>query len=192
MSLNFGHDEHPPNHIHNIKPLVALPYYQVFKFLYMFAYTNPAQGVEKKPDPFRSHSARWDITTTFAEPNNTQIHLTCHTYDSDTNVTELVNKYELRCLMKDGTIETKLIEEFDLMPYKVTSGKVDDMNHFMFGLGKLYFLSQIQPNYKNMFKATIVVTQTSARSTGNENILEVSLYHRQNMKQLNDSLLQVL
>ena len=29
MALNFGHDKLEPNHIHNVKPLVALPFYQV-------------------------------------------------------------------------------------------------------------------------------------------------------------------
>ena len=192
MALNFGHDEHPPNHIHNIKPLVALPYYQIFKFTYLFSYTNPGHGIVTKPLPYRSHSSRWDISTVAVEPYNTQLGFTNHTFDSDTNITELVMKYELRCLMRDGTIDIKLIEEFDLMPYKITSGEVNNMNHFEFGNDKLYFISVIQPNYKNMFKATVQCTQTSARSTGNENVLEVSMYHRHFLKQVNDAMIQTL
>ena len=56
MALNFGYDEHPPNHIHNIKPLVALPYYQLFTTSFAFFYDTlrtgnrwPALGTDGAP-----------------------------------------------------------------------------------------------------------------------------------------------
>ena len=186
--MDFGFNKHPHNHIHNIKPLVALPSYSAFSFTYLFSYTNPAQGVTKTPDLYRDYSVRWDINTENAVANNTRIHLAEHTFDNDSTITELTAKYELRCLMRDDTIETKLIEEFDLMPYKIGS-VIDDMNHFMFKRDKVYFLSDIQPNFKNMFKATVQWTQTSSTATGNENVLVVSLFQSHDMKETNDAII---
>ena len=191
MALNFGHDEHPPNHIHNIKPLVALPMYNVFPDHYIFSFTNPSQNVKKIPDLYRSHGTRWDIDMTTVEPMNTSLLLSRHTFDHDTNITELSIKYELRCLMKDGTIEEKLIEEFDLMPFKV-GNIIDDMNHFHFQGKKFYFISLIQPNYKNMFKASVQITQTSNRATGNESHLVVSMWHRYDLKKENALLIRAI
>ena len=42
--------------------------------------------------------------------------------------------------MKDGTIDYKLIDEFNLMPFKITSSTIDGMNHFLF-TNKKYFIS---------------------------------------------------
>ena len=95
MALNFGQDEHPPNHIHNIKPLVALPYYSPFSFTYLFSYSNPAQNVAKTPELYRDYSVRWDINTEYVEANNTRIHLAEHTFDYDTTIIELTAKLEL-------------------------------------------------------------------------------------------------
>ena len=40
MALELGYDDLEPNHIHNIKPMVALPYYQLFTNNFMFKYTS--------------------------------------------------------------------------------------------------------------------------------------------------------
>ena len=191
MAMNFGYDEHPPNHIHNIKPLVALPMYNVFPDHYIFTFTNPTKNVKRKADLYREYGTRWDIDMTVVEPMNTSILLSRHTFDTDTTITELTIKYELRCLMKDGTIEEKLIDEFDLMPFKV-GNIIDDMNHFHFQGKKFFFISMIQPNYKNMFKASVQMTQTSDKATGNENHLVVSMWHRYNLKKENTLLIKAI
>ena len=59
----------------------------------------------------------------------------------------------------------------------------------MFKKDKVYFISQIQPNFKNMFKATVQWTQTSARTTSNENVLVVSLFQSHYMKETNDAII---
>ena len=43
MALNFGHNELEENHIHDVKPLTALPYYQVFSTNFLFKYE---QGID--------------------------------------------------------------------------------------------------------------------------------------------------
>lgn len=102
--------------------------------------------------------------------------------------------YEQMCFMRDGTIEYKLIDEFDLMPYKISSGMIDSMNHFLFNRQELYFLSDLQPNYKNMFKMSIRTKRVSQSPSriDNESLLEVITLHTQLMKPVNDVMLQTL
>lgn len=117
-----------------------------------------------------AYISRQDIIKNgWIKPNNLQIELLAHTFDSDDNITNLTMRYELVCFMKDGTTEYKLLDEFDIMPYKITSGMVDGMNHFLFNqsenlslTGKNYkakrwFIAEMQPNHKNMFKMTIPI-----------------------------------
>ena len=195
MALNFGYDEHPPNHIHNIKPLVALPYYQIVVSNFLFKYTLGINvNVWREPAKEANYIPRRDIVTlNVVEPKNSQIELFAHTFDSDVNIKSLTMRYELMCFMIDGSTEYKLIDEFDMMPFKIVPGAVDDMNHFLFKGQKKYFISDLQPNYKNMFKMGVRIKNVaSTQSLHNEGILEVLLIHRQNVKQLNDALLQVL
>lgn len=195
MALNFGYDEHPPNHIHNIKPLVALPYYQIVVSNFLFKYTLGINvNVWREPAKEANYIPRRDIVTlNVVEPKNSQIELFAHTFDSDVNIKSLTMRYELMCFMIDGSTEYKLIDEFDMMPFKIVPGAVDDMNHFLFKGQKKYFISDLQPNYKNMFKMGVRIKNVaSTQSLHNEGIFEVLLIHRQNVKQLNDALLQVL
>ena len=126
------------------------------------------------------------------EPKNSQLELLAHTFDNDAKITELTMQYELICFMRDGTIEHKLIDEFDLMPYKISSGMIDRMNHFLFNRQKLYFISDIQPKYKNMFKMSIRTKRTSQNPSGmdNESLLEVITLHTQMMKTMNDAMIK--
>ena len=196
MSLNFGHDELEPNHTHNVKPLVALPFYQLMATNFQFIYTAGINyGVWRMSAKEGSHIPRRDmITNGWVEPKNSQLELYAHTFDSDDNVTQLTMQYELVCFMLGGTIGHKLIDEFDLMSFKVTSGMIDSMNHFVF-VNKRYFISDIQPNYKNMFKMSIIRTErTSQNPSGlnNESLLEMLTLRTQMMKQVNDVMLQTL
>ena len=166
MSLSFGHDELEPNHIHNVKPLVALPYNQLMVNNFQFVFSSGINyNVWRKPAVGRSYVPRRDIITN-----------------------------GLICFMRVGTIGYKLIDEFDLMPYKVSSGMIDGMNHFLFNRQKLFFISDIQPNYKNMFKMSIRTKRTSQDLSriDNESLLEVITLHTQLMKRMNDVMLQTL
>ena len=100
----------------------------------------------RQPDAEAQYTPkRHIITNGWVEAKNSQLELLAHTFDNDDNITELTMRYELMCLMLDGTTEYKLIDELDLMPYKVTSGMIDNMNHFLFNRQKLYFISDLQP-----------------------------------------------
>ena len=196
MALNFGHDEHPPDHIHNIKPLVALPYYQLFVTNFLFKYTDGINSnIWREPAKEVSYIPRRDIVTLgVVKQKNSVIELFAHTFDSDDKITNLTMRYELMCFMLDGTTEYKLIEEFDIMPFKVTSGLVDGMNHFIFKGQKKYFIPDIQPKFKNMFKMCVCIKNVASTQTSlnNESILEVLLVHNYNTMKENDALLQVL
>lgn len=80
------------------------------------------------------------ITNGYWKPKNSQIELYTHTFDDDDNITQFTMWYKLACFMKDGTIDYKLIDEFNLMPFKITSSTIDGMNHFLF-TNKKYFIS---------------------------------------------------
>ena len=198
MALNFGYDEHPPNHVHNIKPLVALPYYQVLVTNFQLNYNQgitvgdwrwPAKDFDYIPP-------RYMITLGFTEEKNTQIELFAHTFDNDAhiNIQSLTMRYELMCFMLDGTIEYKLIDEFDMMPFKIVNKIVDDQNHFIFKGQKKFFLSDIQPKFKQMYKMAIRIKNVASTHSGinNESVLEVVLYHTQKMKQVNDAMIQAI
>ena len=129
MSLSFGHDDLKLNHIHNVKPLVALPYYQMVIKSFRFVYYGIAQGSSRNQEPEREHWPRRDILMeNWVEEKNTQIQLLAHTFDADSDIIRVVMRYEVRCIMKDGTIEYWDLDEFSIIPYKITSGIVDGMN----------------------------------------------------------------
>ena len=149
-----------------------------------------------------SYIPRRDIITNgWIEPNNSQIELFARTFDDDDNITNLTMRYKLVCLMKDVTTEYKLIDEFDMMPYKITSGVIDGMNQFLFNKsdnfntsdtqGKRYYVSDLQPNYKNMFKMTIRIKNVRSSQSGlnNESLLEILTYHTQMKKPINDDMI---
>ena len=89
------------------------------------------------------------------EAKNPQLEFLAHTFDNDRDIRELTMRYELVCLMRDVTKEYRLIDEFDLIPFKITTGLVDNMNLFLLNRQKIYYISDIQPNFKNMFKMSI-------------------------------------
>ena len=134
------------------------------------------------------------ITLGWVEQKNSQLELYAHTFDSDDNITNLTMRYELACFMVDGTTEYKLIDEFDIMPYKISSGMVDGMNHFFFKGERRYFISDLQPNFKKMFKVSVRIKNVASTQAGlnNESLLEVLTFHTHNMKQVNDAMLAVL
>ena len=103
-------------------------------------------------------------------------------------------RYDLVCIMQNGTTEFKKIDEFDLMPFKIGSGVIDSTNNFLFKRKKVYYISDIQPNFKNMFKMCIWVKRVSPNpfSLNNEGIVELATLHRQLMKSDNDIMLQTL
>ena len=181
MALNFGHDEHPPNHIHNIKPLVAFPYYQLYVNPFQFNYTAginlgswrwPAKDFDYIPP-------NYIVTQGWIEPFNSQIELHAHTFDADDNIQNLTMHYELMCFMDNSTIEYKLIDESDMMPFKAVSGVLDGQNHFIFKRQKIFFISNIQPRYKNMFKMAIRIKNVAPnQSLDNESVLSVFVQHR--------------
>ena len=86
MSLSFGHNEMERNHIHNVKPLVALPYYQLMVKYYSFAYPGMAKDVWRYPDPIGVHRPRKDVITNGFEEGNTKHQLLTHTFDADTRL----------------------------------------------------------------------------------------------------------
>ena len=101
------------------------------------------------------------------------------------------------CLMRDGTMEYKLIDEFDLMPFKITQGLIDHKNNFLFNIQKIYYISDIQPKFKNMLKFGIRIKRTNPappglRTFNNEGFLEVNTLHTQLMKPVNDIIVQTL
>ena len=194
--MHFGYDEHPPNHVHNIKPLVALLYYQVMLNNIVFSYTDgidagrwrwPAKDFDYIPP-------RYMITLGYVEEKNTQIELFAHTFDQDNDITSLTMRYELMCFMLDGTIEYKLISEFDMMPFKIVPGIVDGQNHFIFKGQKKFFISDIQPKFKLMYKMAIRIKNVASTQSNlnNESVLEVVVYHTQKIKIVNDVMIQAM
>ena len=160
MSLTFGHDDLEPNHIHNIKPLVALPYYQLIVKEYAFFYRSISYNTLRGPIPIKDHYPRLDIIAqSWVEEKNTQLVLLAHTFDVDNAIRVLNIKYELKCVMLDNTVDRRVIEEFDLMPFKKNpTGIVHYLNHFIFK-NKKYYISDIQPNFKNIFKMNVEMTR---------------------------------
>ena len=188
-----------PNTIHDKKPLVALPYYQLMINTFNFVYElGIDHNVWRYPGIEMKHETRRDILTDgWIEEKNSQLEFLAHTFDSDSNITTLTMRYELMCLMRDGTMEYKLIDEFDLMPFKITQRLIDHKNNFLFNRQKIYYISDIQPNFKNMFKMSIRIKRINPAPPGlknfnNEGFLEVITLHRQLMKPINDVMLQTL
>ena len=194
MSLTFGHDELEPNHVHNIKPLIALPYYQLMIYKFQFIYSAGIDyNVWRQPSAEKSHIPRREVVTNgWVEAKYSELDFFAHTFDNDPDIRELTMRYELVCLMHDGTKEYKLINKFDLMSFKITTGLVDNINHFLFNRKKIYYISDIQPNFKNMFKMSIQTKRTSQNpsSINNESFLEIITLHTQLMKPVNDIMLK--
>ena len=61
MLLSFGHDDLELNHIYNIKPLVALPYYTQIVKEYHYFYRSIDHNVLRGPIPERTYWPRIDI-----------------------------------------------------------------------------------------------------------------------------------
>ena len=99
MALNFGHNELEENHIHDVKPLIALPYYALLFNNFQFKYTHGInQGVWLMPAAEATYIPRRDIITNgYIEPKNSQIELFAHTFDDDDNITNLTMRYVLVC-----------------------------------------------------------------------------------------------
>ena len=103
-------------------------------------------------------------------------------------------KYELKCIMVDNTVERRLIEEFGLIPFKKsTTGVVDYMNHFIFENRK-YYISDIQPNFEDIFKMNVKITRKNPDPPllGNEGMLQIEIRHLEKMKPIKDVTLQTL
>ena len=134
------------------------------------------------------------ISLGFVEEKNTQIELFAHTFDNDDDITNLTMRYELMCFMLDGTVEYKLISEFDMMPFKIVPGIVDGQNHFIFKGQKKFFISDIQPKFKLMYKMAVRIKNVASTQTtlNNESVLEVVVYHTQKMKIVNDAMIQAI
>ena len=71
-------------------------------------------------------------------PKVSMLELLLHTFDNDSNITAITCRYKLECIMLDGTKESHLIDEIDLMPYKVGSGIINSINFFKLQK-KIYF-----------------------------------------------------
>ena len=130
------------------------------------------------------------------EEKSTQLVLLAHTLDVDDLLHKLPNltiKYELKCTFYDETVERVLIEEFNLMPFCKDKVNIIDYHHNFIFENKKYFISDIQPNFKNVFRFTIEITRTQpTTSLGNESLLQVEIRHLEKMKPLNDIMLQTL
>ena len=141
-------------------------------------------------DPLKEHWPRIDIRNNgWVERKNTQLILVGHTFDIDDDINSLTIKYELKWTMNGQTIEKKLIEEFDLMPFKKEppAQSFDYRNSFIFE-NKKYYISDIQPNFKNAYRMNIEITRTQpTTSMGNKSMLRVEIRHFQNMKEVNDA-----
>ena len=195
MSLAFGHDDMELNHIHNVKPLVALPYYTQIVKEYQFFYRSLSHDTLRGPLDLLTHYPRIDIINNgWMEKKNTQLVLLAHTTDVDDNISSLTIKYELKCTMLDLTIERKLIEEIDLMPFKKEppDQTFDHRNSFIFE-NKKYYTSDIQPKFKNAFRMNVEITRTApSTSLGNESLLQIEIRHLEKMKPVNDEMLTTL
>ena len=207
MSLNFGHDEHPPNHVHNIKPLVALPYYQLIAQPFTFHYTDGINlNIWRSPSGYRDYMPTREMYTkvyndfskslvSWIIPKNTQFELYAHTFDDDNKkvIDDLTMRYEFICYMYDGTVEYKLIDEFNIKPWRMCPGIVNNKQHYQFS-GKKWFLSDILPNYESIGKLSIRIKNTASSVSGlnNESVLEVMIYSTSFLKQVNDAMIQTI
>ena len=79
------------------------------------------------------------------------------------------------------------------MPFKKRKDIIIDYrNSFVFE-NKGYYISDIQPNFKNVFRMNVEITRTApTTSMGNESLLQVEIRHFQNMKADNDVMLTTL
>ena len=178
MSLSFGHDDLELNPIHDIKPLVAPPYYTQIVNEYRFFYRDISLNVLRGPIAEKKFWPRVDIIAQdWIEEKNTQLVLLAHTFDEDTHIPTLAIKYELKCIMKDFTVVRPIMKEFDLMPFKKNpTGKVEHLHNFVFE-NKKYYISEIQPDFKNIFKMNVEITTTnrSPPTFGNESMLQIEI-----------------
>ena len=102
-------------------------------------------------------------------------------------------RYEIICYMLDGTVEYKLIDEFNIKPFRMCPGIVNDKQHFQF-FGKKWFISDILPNYKNIGKLSFRIKNVASSVSGlnNESVLEVIIYNTTLMKPYNDAMIQTI
>ena len=192
MSLSFGHSDLEANHIHNVKPLVGLPYYTQVVREYQFYYRAISYNTLLGPLDIKEHWPRTDIINNgWMEEKNTQLVLVAHTMDVDDRVDNITIQYKLKCTFLDGTIERPVIEEIDMAQYKINkSGSVDYRNNFIFK-DKKYYISDIQPNFKNVFRMNVEIIRTApTTSKGNESMLQVEIRHLEKMKLINNKMME--
>ena len=199
--MHFGYDEHPPNHVHNIKPLVALPLYTMSIIPVRWIYKHGINlNVWRGPATEHQFASRRNIISqirmpnsnvfaSWIQPKDTILNLHSHIFDNDANITNLTMRYELVCFMKDGSTEYKLIDEFDIMPYKLIPGIVDAANTFLYD--KIFFLSDLQPNHANMamFNIRIKNVASTQTSLNNESVLNIILFNKVYQKAANDAII---
>ena len=200
MALNFGHDEHPPNNIHNIKPLVALPKYRISELPIRWVYTRGVNRGWIGPELEHQGVTKRNIITqirvndsyvSWVIPKNSTLSLHSHIFDDDTNITNLTMRYEMVCTMIDGTYEDRLIEEFDVMPFKLVPGIADGSNTFLYD--KKYFISDLQPNYAKMAMFYIrIKAAASTQSVSNESVLNVIIYNSVDMTATNKAIIDTI
>ena len=94
--------------------------------------------------------------------------------------------------MKDGTYENKLIDEFDVMPFKLVPGIVDRANTFLYD--KRYFISDIQPNYANMAMFYVRIKNVASTQSGihNESVLNIFIYNNVDMTTTNKTIIDTI
>lgn len=85
----------------------------------------------------------------------------------------------MECTLLDGTIETKEVEEFDLMPYKIGNGIINNVNIFL--MQKKYYVSDIFPHYKKIAYMYIKFEQTNPGTFDNKSTIKVVTLHKQPM-----------
>ena len=197
MSLAFGHNDLELNHIHNVKPLVALPYYTQIVKEYQFYYRSISYNTLRGPLDIKEYYPRTNIiNNSWIEEKNTQLVLLAHTFYVDDLLHRLSNltiKYKLKCTFNDETVERVLIEEVNLMPFSKDKNNIIDYRHNFIFENKKYYISDIQPNFKNVFRFTIEITRTQpSTSLGNESMLQVEIRHLEKMKPVNDVMLTTL
>ena len=79
--------------------------------------------------------------------------------------------------MKHATTEIKDIDEFDLMPCRLGSGAILGTNHFVFNDDKIFHISDVHPNFKNIVKFFIRIEQKNDITTGNESVVQFQIIH---------------
>ena len=79
------------------------------------------------------------------------------------------------------------------MPFKKKKdGSIDYQNSFVFE-NKKYYIYDIQPHYKDVFRMNVEITRTQPTTLlGNESMLQVEITHLEKMKPINDVMLPKL